>query len=105
MHMEGTLAIDYKPRWCKGRGKKVVCCIPCCETEARVAKHQFSWEVICACFGVAGVQEPHALPLCQAHYAYIHRLYKPEKSGATVCKICGVKRKHEHKEMTSHPNQ
>ena len=100
-YMEGALPSDYKPRWCKGRFEKVVCSIPCCTTEARVANHPFTWEVICNCVGVAAVQEPPALPLCQAHYAYMHRLCKPERSGGVVCKVCGVKRKHEHKEMTS----
>jgi len=100
-YMEGALPSDYKPRWCKGRFEKVVCPIPCCTTEACVANHPFTWEVICNCVGVAAVEEPPALPLCQAHYAYMHRLCKPERSGGVVCKVCGVKRKHEHKEMTS----
>ena len=68
-------------------------------TEARVANH--SWEVISDCFGVTGVKQPQALSLCQAHYAYMHRLCKPEKSGGIVCKVCPVKRRHVHREITS----
>ncbi len=70
MHMEEVLSNDYSPRWCKGRSKKVVCCILSCSTEARVTNHSFSWDVICTCLGVTGKQIHHGLPLCQALYAY-----------------------------------
>ena len=39
-----------------------------------------------------------SLSLCQSHYACVQWLSKQEKTYQTVtCKVCGVKRKHEHR--------
>jgi len=61
---------QYFPRWEKGKGQqKVNCCVPSCNLDVHVTKHQFSWQVICAALGIASVSEGELdLPLCAPHY-------------------------------------
>ena len=99
MKIKGILPIDYCPRWQKQKWKMAHCCIPHCSTEARVTNRAFSMERLCECLGIAFIPSgDSSLPLCQSHYACVHRLCNQEKTCQTVTyKVCGVKRKHEHR--------
>ena len=83
----------YFPHWEKGKGQqKVNCCVPSCNLDVHVTKHQFSWQVICAALGIASVSEGESdLPLCASHYQLVYRLCNPEK--VQICKSCGTKQK------------
>ena len=68
------------------------CCVPSCNLDVHVTKHQFSWQVICAALGIASVSEGELdLPLCASHYQLDYRLCNPEK--VQICKSCGTKQK------------
>ena len=53
-------------------------------------------ETLCECLGIAIIpSEGSSLSFCQSHYACVHHLCNQEKT--LTCKICGTKRRHEHR--------
>ena len=77
----------YQLRWLK---TKRVCCVPFCKSAIRAEKHNFSWEVICQCVGVASISPPADTSLCSVHYSQVYRI---QHVTFVACVCCGVVRR------------
>ena len=100
--MKGILPMDYHPRWQKHKHKykKIQCCVPHCSAEVRVTYHK----TVCECLGIAVIPiDNSSLPVCQSHYSCVYRLCNQEKTCSVICKVCGVKLKHDYRAQRFRP--
>ena len=101
--MKGILPMDYHPRWQKHKHKykKIQRCVPHCIAEVRGTYHK----TVCECLGIAVIPiDNSSLPVCQSHYSCVYRLCNQEKTCSVICKVCGVKLKHDYRAQRFRPS-
>ena len=64
----------------------------------RLERHDFSWEVLCDCIGIASVTSPEEKFLCKQHYQQVCRLLNAKSE---ACQTSGVKPQHVHSATAS----
>ena len=90
----------YQLRWKKSK-KISLCCVPTCSsTDIKAEKHEFTWEVIYDCMGIASVDTPGDVPLCTQHYQQVYRMLN---AMSDKCKSCGVLCRHATHSFVSCP--
>ncbi len=86
---------QYIPRWLK---MKTRCSIPSCCNDAGYFNHQYQWDTICRCVGIASISQdsPTLNPLCVAHYQLVYRMSNPQVGDTVACKVCNMKQVRRH---------
>ena len=64
-----------------------VLCQPVILLISRLKRHDFTWEMICGCIGIASVESSGDISLCTKHYQHV---YKMINAKSDACKSRGA---------------